>query len=509
MDQRNCILRNAVTAWIPGTGAKQDGQFIAGDAKERSKLGSRMIRMGLSAKLLWLTILFVMVAEILIFVPSVANYRKNWLEERLMAARIAALSVEAAPVGELSQDLRNRLLETAKLEAVALKREAFRSLLLEKDRPGKVDALYDLRTAPWSTLIADALYTFVAPNGRMIRVIGPVKAGNGAFIEILLDENMLKAALFDYALNILALSLLISLIAATLVYLSLNWLLVRPIARVTRNMMAFSEDPEDPARIVTPSRRNDEIGVVESELADMQTQLSGLLRQKSRLAALGLAVSKINHDLRNMLSSAQLISDRMGAIPDPNVQRFAPKLIASLDRAIRLCSDTLKYGRTEEAPPTLESFALRALIEEVGDALFLPRDGIHWEIDVPDGLHVYADRDQLYRVIANLVRNACEAIECNEQQGGAVKVSAWQQQGIMLLQVSDSGPGIPDKAQENLFAAFRGSVRNGGTGLGLAIAAELVRAHGGRIELVDNSAGATFRIELPQPRESQTYEHVS
>jgi len=467
------------------------------------------MRMGLSAKLLWLTILFVMIAEVLIFVPSVANYRKNWLGERLTAARIAALSVEAAPMGAVSADLRQDLLDTAKVEAVALKREDFRSLLLQRDMPGRVDASYDLRTASWLSLIGDALYTFIATDGRMIRVIGPVQAGDGAFIEIILDESKLQAAMLRYGLNILVLSLLISVIAATLVYLSLNGLLVKPISRLTQNMVSFGADPEDRARVIAPSKRSDEIGIVESELADMQGQLASLLREKSRLAALGLAVSKINHDLRNMLSSAQLISDRMGSIPDPTVQRFAPKLIASLDRAIRLCSDTLKYGRSEEPPPERARFRLRPLIEEVGDALMLPRDGIAWHIDVPAGLDVYADRDQIYRVVANLVRNACEALEDGEENGeAAVSITARRQGEMICLQVSDTGPGIPAKAQENLFAAFRGSVRNGGTGLGLAIASELVRAHGGRIELADNSAGATFRIELPDGEESAA-QHTS
>jgi len=487
-----------VTVLLPGAGAKQNDQTGTPDKTNGEKPTRGIIRMGLSAKLLWLTILFVMIAEVLIFVPSVANYRKTWLEERLMAARIAALSVEAAPVGRLPQNLRSELLETSKVEAVSLKREAFRSLLLEKQMPTRVDAHYDLRSASWLTLIGDALYTFMAPEGRMIRVIGPVQAGNGAFIEIIVDEALLKAAMIRYCLNILVLSLIISLIAATLVYLSLNWLLVKPISRLTRNMMAFGEDPENPSRVISPSKRTDEIGIVENELADMQGQLTTLLRQKSRLAALGLAVSKINHDLRNMLSSAQLISDRMGAIPDPTVQRFAPKLINSLDRAIRLCSDTLKYGRTEEPPPERQRFALRPLVDEVGDALLLPREGIAWHVDVPDGLDVFADRDQIFRVIANLVRNACEALEDGRQDGvAAVRVTAQRQGGMICLQVSDTGPGIPEKAQENLFAAFKGSVRNGGTGLGLAIASELVRAHGGRIELANNSDGATFLIELP------------
>jgi len=498
-----------VTVLLPGTGAKQNGQSTSPEKSHRAERKRRVIRMGLSAKLLWLTILFVMIAEVLIFVPSVANYRKTWLEERLMAARIAALSVEAVPMVALSADLQNDLLDTAKVETVALKREAFRSLLLQRDMAGQVDASFDLREASWLTLISDALYTFISPEGRMIRVIGPVQAGDGAFIEIIVDESLLKAAILRYALNILVLSLIISLIAATLVYLSLNSLLIKPISRLTRNMMAFGEDPENPDRVIAPSERSDEIGIVESELADMQGQLTSLLRQKSRLAALGLAVSKINHDLRNMLSSAQLISDRMGTIPDPTVQRFAPKLIASLDRAIRLCSDTLKYGRSEEPPPERQRFRLRPLIEEVGEALILPRRGIAWHIDVPPGLDVYADRDQLYRVVANLVRNACEAIEDSREAGEAcIQVKARRNDEMISLRVTDNGPGIPAKAQENLFAAFRGSVRNGGTGLGLAIASELVRAHGGRIELADNSAGATFLIELPDSGEAAR-EHVN
>jgi signal transduction histidine kinase len=487
-----------VTVFLSGAGAKKNSETSAQAPTNGPRPRRRIMRMGLSAKLLWLTILFVMVAEVLIFVPSVANFRKTWLEERLMAARIAALSVEAAPPQALPQTLRQELLETAQVEAVALKREDFRSLLLEKDMPSRIDAHYDLRSATWLSLIGDALHAFVTPDGRMIRVIGPVQAGDGAFIEIILKESVLKAAMVRYGLNILVLSLLISLIAATLVYISLNWLLIKPIGRITRNMVDFSADPENSVRAISPSERTDEIGIVENELADMQTQLAGLLRQKSRLAALGLAVSKINHDLRNMLSSAQLISDRMGSIPDPTVQRFAPKLIASLDRAIRLCSDTLKYGRSEEPPPERTRFALRPLVEEIADALMLPREGIDWQIDIPEDLDVQADRDQIYRVITNLVRNACEALESGAPHGTpTVRVSAERHGEMIALQVSDTGPGIPPRAQENLFAAFKGSVRNGGTGLGLAIASELVRAHGGRIELADNSAGATFRIELP------------
>ena len=144
----------------------------------------------------------------------------------------------------------------------------------------------------------------------------------------------------------------------------------------------------------------------------MQEELTHTLQQKNRLAALGLAVSKISHDLRNMLASAQLISDRLRSLPDPTVQRFAPKLIASLDRAINFSESTLRFGRAEEAAPRRELTPLRALVAEVGDGLGLPReDVIAWTIEMDEALRIDADRDQLFRVLSNLCRNALQAIE--------------------------------------------------------------------------------------------------
>jgi signal transduction histidine kinase len=302
-----------------------------------------------------------------------------------------------------------------------------------------------------------------------------------------------------YGLNILGLSIIISVITAALVYFALNSMFVQPMMRITRNIMSFSQNPEDASRIMVPSQRRDEIGIAERGLAHMQAELSHTLQQKNRLAALGLAVSKISHDLRNMLASAQLISDRLSTLPDPTVQRFAPKLIASLDRAINLCESTLRFGRAEEAPPRRELTALRALIADVGDSLGLPReDGIAWTVDVDEGLLVDADRDQLYRVLSNLCRNALQALEQTESgEDGHIRVSAGRIGSRVAIDVHDNGPGVPEKARAHLFQAFQGSARKSGTGLGLAVAHELVAAHGGTIRLVDASRGTQFRIEIP------------
>ena len=452
---------------------------------------------GLSAKLLLLTVLFVMLAEVLVFVPSVSNFRRQWLMERLAAAQIASLAAEAAPGGQLPARLRDELLQSAKVKAIAVKRADSRQLIIEMDMPAEIDAHYDLRGASWLTLIADALKVFIAPDNRVIRVVGQPGFEADEFIEVVMEEAPLKAATVRYGLDILGLSILISMITAALVYLSLDALLVKPMTKLTRNIVRFSERPEDPTRIITPSSRRDEIGTAERELSAMQAELSVTLSQKSRLAALGLAVSKISHDLRNMLSSAQLLSDRLATVKDPRVQQLVPKLIASLDRAIRLCARTLDYGQAQEVPPRRKRFPLGLLVAEVGDGLGLPRPGrIEWSVAIDPKLEVDADRDQLYRVLSNLCRNALQALESSDALG-EITVNAQREGAVTLIEVGDTGPGVTERARAHLFEAFQTVARKDGTGLGLAIAAELVRAHGGQITLVRNDGGATFRVVIP------------
>ena len=469
----------------------------------------RWSKLGLPAKLLLLTAIFVMLAEILIFLPSVSSFRVGWLDERLTAAQLATLAAEGFPGGDVPSGLRAEMLRTAQVKAIASRQHGVRRLVLPVDPQMTIDAHYDLRQRPqsvWGDLalrleqIGDAVAVFFATDGRTIRVLGSIGDDPDDLVEIVMPEAPLKAAMYAYALNILWVSVLISLATAALVYLALSRLLVRPMMNITRNMVNFSQDPEDTSRIIVPSGRQDEIGTAERELSQMQRQLSGVLLQKTRLAQLGLAVSKINHDLRGMLANAQLLSDRLTAIPDPTVQRFAPKLIASLDRAINFCNDTLRFGRAEEAAPRRELMRLRPLVDEVGEALGLPREGtIDWVLDIDDTLRIDADRDHLFRIVSNLVRNAIEAIEGDRAgaPGGEIRIKAWRDGRRVLVEVRDNGPGVPQKAREHLFEAFTGSQRKGGTGLGLAIAAEIIGVHGGHLELLDTKGGAAFQFDIP------------
>lgn len=475
--------------------------------------GSR--RFGLSAKLLLLTIVFVMLAEVMIFVPSVSNFRVVWLNDRINAARLAALAANTTPDGTVPTMLRDDLLATTQLLSVAIKQNDVRRLVLPPQVQVMVEASFDIRPlseesvfgrfAAWAQRIANALELFVSAEGRAIRVIGHPMTPEGSaferddFVEIVLIDAPLRRAVYEYALNILALSIVISVIAAALVYLALNRLLVQPMMAITRSMVAFSRNPEDTNLIIEPSDRTDEIGTAVRELARMQTQLAQMLHQKTRLAELGLAVSKINHDLRNMLSTAQLLSDRLATSRDPAVQSFAPKLIASIDRAIALCNDTLRYGRADEPAPRREPVKLAPLVEEVAEGLGLPKAMIGWRAEIDSHLHVDADRGHLYRILNNLARNAVQAIETHPApEVNEIVVRARREERRVLIEIMDTGPGFPAHARDGLFRPFQtGTGQRGGTGLGLAIVAELVHAHGGRIELIDSDRGAAFQLEIP------------
>ena len=452
----------------------------------------------LSGRFLMLTVAFVMLAEVLIFVPSIARFRADFLLMRLKEAQIAALAQLATP-DTVSPELQMELLKTAAVFNVVLRRDEVRQLVLSSPLPSPIAATYDLRMAGPFQLIADAGMVLLEPENHVIRVIGNPVQEAGTLIEVTMESGPMRRAMVDYGLRILAISALISGITALLLFTAVRRLMVVPISRVVRHMQAYAEAPEDARLVIEPNAGVLELRLAEEALQSMQKQLTSALRQKERLAQLGTAVAKISHDLRNILTTAQLFTDRLENSADPAVARAAPKLVNSISRAVNLCEATLAFGKAEEAPPRLTRFALRRLVEDMveGEGL-LAGSLVTCLIDIPPGLIIRADSEQLHRVLTNLVRNASQAIMTTGKEG-TIEISAAEADAEWWIKVGDSGPGLPAKAREHLFAAFQGGTRRGGTGLGLAIAAELVRGHGGRL-LLDRSdeEGTEFSIHLPK-----------
>ena len=452
----------------------------------------------LSGRFLILTVIFVMLAEVFIFVPSVARFREDYLLARLERAQIASLALEADDM--ISPELEQELLENAGVFNVVLRRDEIRQLALSSTIPEPISDTFDMRDPSAMTLISDALGTMFDPQDKVIRVIGhPVQDG-GLLIEVTMMQKPLRDALIEYGVNILILSAVISIITAGSLFVAAQLLIVRPIKGVVGSMQRYAADPEDARRIMEPQAGVRELRDAEEALQSMQTQLTGALKQKERLAQLGGAVAKVSHDLRNILTSAQLFTDRIESSEDPLVKRMAPKLVNSITRAVNLCETTLAFGRVDEPAPVLTRVNLARIVYEVIDSERLAAADypLSFAEDVPAGMTIRADGEQLFRVIFNLVRNARQAIMATNQPGeicltGAEDDASW------TLTVSDTGPGLPAKAREHLFQPFQGGARKGGSGLGLVIAADLVRGHGGRLELKrTGDDGTVFAIVLPK-----------
>lgn len=452
----------------------------------------------LSGRFLILTVIFVMLAEIFIFVPSIARFREDYLLARLERAQIASLALLATD-GMIDDDLETELLENAEVLNVVLRRDAVRQLILSTDQMEPVAGSFDLRDAPAWDLIRDATQRLLEPEDQNIRVIGQPVRDAGLLIEITMETAPMRMAMIDYGRRILVLSAAISVFTAILLFVAVRILMVNPIKRVVGSMISYAEAPDDANRIIQPRGSVRELRKAEEALNGMQTQLTSLLRQRERLAQLGEAVAKISHDLRNMLSVATLVADRLETVSDPTVQRIAPKLINSLNRAIHLTEATLAFGRAEEPAPKLDRVLLEPLVDDVLDNDNLAQgDGdVSYMAEVPRDIYVRADAEQLHRVLSNLVRNARQAIAATHMPG-EVRIAAHAMDKGWCIEISDTGPGLPEKARENLFKPFSSAQKAGGTGLGLAICFEIVRGHGGKLDLKKSDAdGTVFTLFLP------------
>ncbi len=453
---------------------------------------------GLSARLLALTCLFVMIAEVLIYVPSIARFRRTYLEDQIAKAHLAVLALEATAGASLSDQLEMDLLYLSGALAVSLKAPDRRVLMLGSDVPARIDLVIDLRRQTALSWIGGAFAALTTGKNRVLQVIGDSPRTPLAEIEVLIYEAPLRRQMLAYSVRILTLSIVISVITASLLYISLLWLIVRPIQRLTDRIVRFRRHPElapdDAATLGGHRPRQDEIGIAETAFCEMQAEVYAALRQKTRLAMLGGAVARINHDLRNVLARAVLASDQLSALDQPDVQRIAAPLYAAIDRAVALCGRTLEYVSNERPPLRQGRLSLDQLVDEIASELPGVADGepAPPSVRCTTGLVLTADREQLYRLFSNLILNAANA------GARTVEVTAMAEPAGWLIRIADDGPGIPAAVRTRLFEPFATAPGGQGFGLGLAIAREIADAHGVALELEKSDGeGTVFALRWP------------
>jgi signal transduction histidine kinase len=447
-------------------------------------------RQSLSARLWLLTTLAVLLSEIVVFLPYIAHERDEWLMDRAEDASLVVLATSGKPLDASRRDELLRL-----VDAVAIRfNQPDASDLTMGDDTVATAAVFDLRQATQLGDIFSALAVTVRTADRLVRVVAESPFDPKIRVDVVVHERALGEMLRQFTRHFAGLSLLIAGVSGGLVYLAVLVLLVRPMRRITGSIAAFRADPErtvplDADDVTGP--RNDEIAVAGRELGAMQYELRAALWRNARLAALGTVVAKVSHDLRGILTPALLVAERLELNPDPKVKRAGETLVLAVDRATDLVRRTLDYAR--EGPPPLELGAveLAPLIDEAVQTARPADSDLRLENAVDPAVVVKADRNQMFRVLVNLLRNSAEA------GARTVRVSV-RGTGPFVLDVQDDGPGLPEAVRPDLFRAFAASVQGGGTGLGLAIARDLMVAHGGAIELLETGpTGTTFRLTLP------------
>ena len=457
---------------------------------------------GMSSRLLALTAVFTLAVELLIIMPSAASFHERWLRDRLQAAELASVGIEALPYNAVEDETAAELMRIGGVQAVVVGEQGVRRLLLQAPNLPRAPDLIDLRRDTPLARALDPWRTLFGHPDRSIRVQARPRYRSGDFIEILTPAQPLKLELRAFLLNSLLASLLIAIAAGGLLYAGLSYLVLQPLRRVTRSIERFAADPESPAE--TPSDRHDEIGRVERELAVMQDEVRHALRSRARLAALGEAVAKINHDLRNMLTSAQMASERLAGSADPTVAKALPRLERALGRAAALSRNVLEYGRSEEPAPQPAKVALAGALTLAAEDAGLDASGVRLDKRLPTRFAIQADPDQLHRILVNLMRNARQAIETDalrppaRQGRGVIRVTAETDGAMAVIRIADDGPGIPPRLAERLFEPFVSGRTSDGTGLGLTISRELAAGHGGDLRLAASGPdGAVFELRLP------------
>jgi signal transduction histidine kinase len=460
---------------------------------------------GLAARVLAVTIGFVLLAMGLFYVTRLTAHREMLLHGKISAVQTTVDAFGLAGPTAPPHDLSKKILNSDEVKWMAVETPAGRREFVTAGGPlESVESVTADDSSYFESMAATFHALFAAP-GTVVKLSAPAQANEPA-IEFAFDETSLIQSLWRVSYSFLTISLTIAAVVTCVLWAALWRMVLQPVRRLTSNIIAFGENPQDASRVIAPSGRGNEIGRAETALAVMQRSLAHELAQGKRLAELGMAVARINHDLRNILSAAQLISDRLATIPDPLAQRLAPRLVATLDRAIQFCQSTLTYGASRELPPSRRRFDLSELVSQVVESGQAEHDAaVDYNIDIPPRFCVHADPDHVLRVLENLSRNAAQALMAKGATDGrpkAIRFAAIRTDGLALIEISDTGPGFPPDQYDRIFEPFHKSTSDVGAGLGLAIAADLVTRNGGAITLAPAKAddfycGARFLIKLP------------
>ncbi len=290
--------------------------------------------------------------------------------------------------------------------------------------------------------------------------------------------------------------LAVALFVVTLMALLLLWFrqkFINPLYHTVQAIHRFTDDPNNLMTMLIASDREDEIGFLQRELTRMQVMYRISLKQYQHLAALGAAVTKINHDLKGLLSTALLAGESINKSADPKTRKKIRLFVTIVERTIKLCGQLLSYVREEKKTTFITRVDLNGLLKSLSADLRISAKG---ETKIRTKLQstqpIQGDTDNLYRAFRNIGQNAIEA----KAKELTIKLNGDGKH--VHVNFVDDGPGLSIEASKSLFKAFAHSSKVGGSGLGLSISQELIKQHGGSLTLAKSGAkGTTFHCVFP------------
>lgn len=425
--------------------------------------------------------------------------------ERVEKACLIVEALSSTEAFEKGQVLTDQFVAETDVAMLSVKSEGMTKLIFGMTPPADSNyQLVDFHQMSRLPRFRDAFASFFGPEEGFIRVVAPAKYESDDTLELVIPRGKLKWDMHDYFKRIFFLSLTIAIITGGLIYFSMLYIIIRPIEQLAQGVSDFRENPEIRRSQTVPAKRRDEIGQLQRAFFDMKQSVRASFQQRERLALLGMGVAKINHDLRNILTSAQLVSDRLASDKEERIAKMGERLNRSLDRGVKLTAEVLEFSTAHEGAGEFQDVRISFLLGEVaGDVLGAFGMGarkISFKNRVPTGLSVRVDPDHTYRIFHNLFRNAGQALAgmADDKASRQLHVRAEKSGETVKIYVMDTGPGLPEKAQENIFKAFSGSTGRGNTGLGLTISKELAEGMGGDLVLDKTGpGGTTFLVTLP------------
>ena len=334
-----------------------------------------------------------------------------------------------------------------------------------------------------------------APETRLLLTDSKTKQA------LLLDSMMPQQAMYQVWQKTwrthLVLTAILALTTLAALVLWFRQVFVTPLSDTVHAIHRFTDDPGNLMTMLIASDRADEIGFLQRELTRMQVVYRISIKQYQHLAALGGAVTKINHDLKGLLSTALIAGESLRKTTSSQTKRETSSKTrlfeSALERAIALCEQLLVYVREDKKPIFVTRVQLENLLHSLSADLRLHAKGTtKVTTSLAPTLPVQGDADELYRALRNLGQNAIEAKAQN------LRITLTGNKQNAHIDFADDGPGLPRKAKQSLFKPFTHSSKVGGSGLGLSIAQELIEQHNGSLTLAQSSsAGTTFHCVFP------------